>query len=283
MDKSRGRIIAMPIPEIKLNNGSTIPQLEFGTFRISNDDFGTECILNAIKVGYRHIDTAYNYKNEKNVAEAIKKSGVPREEFFLTTKIGFQDIVAKRTREAFFESLKNLGMDYVDMVLLHWAATNYLEAYQELLQLKKEGLIKNIGVSNFQIHHLECLAGHQLPTPVVNQIELHPLFQEKELKEYCLSHNIAIEAWSPLGGRDFPILDNPTIMELSQKYAKTSAQIILRWHLQEGHIIFPKSTKIENMTANITIFDFTLSEDDIEIIRGMDTGERLYWSPTRWD
>lgn len=142
MDKSRGRIITMQIPEIKLNNGSTIPQLGFGTFRISNDDFGTECILNAIKVGYRHIDTAYNYKNEKNVAEAIKKSGVPREEFFLTTKIGFQDIVAKRTREAFFESLKNLGMDYVDMVLLHWAATNYLEAYQELLQLKKEGLIK---------------------------------------------------------------------------------------------------------------------------------------------
>ncbi|MDO4871976.1 MAG: aldo/keto reductase [bacterium] len=216
------------IPEITLNNNNKIPQLGFGTFRIPNDKAGTEAVLYAIKSGYRHIDTAYNYKNERNVAEAIKLSGFPREEFFITTKIGFQDIVALRTREAFFESLENLKTSYVDMVLLHWAATNYVEAYKELLELQKEGYIKNVGVSNFQVHHLEKLKECGLPKPVANQIELHPLFQEKELKGYCLDNNITIEAWSPLGGRDFPIFDNEIIAEIAQKHHKTSAQIVLR-------------------------------------------------------
>lgn len=271
------------IPQIKLNNGSKIPQLGFGTFRIPSDEFGTEVILNAIKAGYRHLDTAYNYKNEKNIAEAIKMSGISRKDFFITTKIGFQDIIARRTREAFFESLDNLKTDYLDMVLLHWAATDYIEAYKELIQLKNEGFIRNIGVSNFQIHHLKNLKNHNLPTPVVNQIELHPLFQERALKEYCLSQNIQIEAWSPLGGRDFPMLDDATIIDLSIKYLKSPAQIILRWHIQEGHIIFPKSTKLENIKDNLDIFDFEISEGDMEIIRLMDTNKRLYWSPTRWD
>lgn len=271
------------IPTITLNNSNQIPQLGFGTFRIPDDEAGTKAILNAIQLGYRHIDTAYNYKKEKNIAEAIKLSGVPREDFFITTKVGFQKIIERQTRESVLESMSNLSTNYLDMVLLHWAATNYVDAYKELLAMQSEGLIKNVGVSNFQEHHIEKLKEHNLPMPAVNQIELHVKFQEKSLVEYCQNNNIKIEAWSPLGGRDYSIYEAAEIIDIAKKYQKTPAQIVLRWHIQNNFIIFPKSTQPERQKENLDIFDFCLSEDDMNTINQLDENRRLYWDPLRWD
>lgn len=263
---------------ITLNNGVEIPQLGIGGFAQ-----GTDEIVEALKIGYRLIDTAAQYENEEQVGTAIKISGIPRQEIFLSTKLWTDDIRKKRVREAFFESLKRLDVEYVDMYLIHWPAAGFAEAWVEMEKLYQEGYIRAIGVSNCHRVHLEEIEKVSSVTPTVNQIESHPKFNNQELIDYCKARGIQVEAWCPLGGTYGRVLEDSRIIELAQQCGRTPAQVILRWHMQRGIITFPKSSHIEKMQSNYDIFSFELTDNEMDVLNHLNTGRRIGADPENFD
>lgn len=260
---------------VTLNNGIKMPQLGFGVWKVPNEE-ARDAVYNAIQKGYRSIDTAKIYGNEVGVGEAIAKSNVPREELFITTKVWNSDHGYEETLKAFDESLAKLGLDYVDLYLIHWPTPKYdmyIETYKALEKLYHDGRVKAIGVCNFEVEHLQRLMDECDIIPAVNQVECHPYLQQKELKSFCKEHNIFVEAYSPLMNGT-KVLEDPVIHELANKYNKTPAQIILRWHLQTGVIVIPKTVTPSRMEENMNIFDFALSDEDMNKIAELDRGER---------
>lgn len=268
---------------ITLNNGVEIPQFGLGVFRSEVGTETSDAVRWALEAGYRHIDTAMMYRNEADVARGIRESGVPRDEIFITSKLAVQSIADRKFEEGVESSLAALKTDYIDLYLLHWPVTNFADAWRTLMKYYEQGALRAIGVSNFQVRHLQKLEAEGLALPAVNQIELHPSFQQRELKPYCEERNIRIEAWSPLGGRDFLLIDRPEIQKIAKKHGKTGAQVIIRWHLDTGNIVIPKSVKKNRIVENAQVFDFHLDAEDLAAIAAMDTNQRSYWSPDRWD
>ena len=248
--------------KVKLNNSNKMPILALGVWQAGNQT--KQAVLSALEMGYRHIDTAAVYGNEEEVGKAIKESGVPRKEIFITTKLWNEDIRLGKTREALMVSLNKLGLDYIDLYLIHWPANGYVDAYLEMEKLVREGYIKNIGVSNFKKHHLENLLSQVHVIPAVNQIEFNPRMQDEEIYKFCQNKGIVLEAWSPLGSGTY--LKIPEIQTLAERYHKTSAQIILRWLVQKGIVILPKSVHEERIIENAQIFDFELKNEDMYIV-----------------
>ncbi|MGA1838613.1 aldo/keto reductase [Herbiconiux sp. 11R-BC] len=259
------------VPLLTLNNGVDIPQLGFGVFKVDPDKT-TRIVRDALDVGYRHLDTARIYHNEEGVGHAVKESGIARDELFITTKLWNSD---QTDAEAAFEkSLARLGVDYVDLYLIHWPTPErdtYLQAWRSLEKILASGRAKAIGVSNFTIDHLERLVAETEIVPAVNQVELHVDLQQAELRAYAAEHGIAIEAWGPLGqGR---INDSPELAEIARAHGKSVPQTILRWHLQIGNIVIPKSNDKGRMAENFDVFDFELSAAEIASIATLDRGE----------
>jgi 2,5-diketo-D-gluconate reductase A len=268
------------VPNIKLNNGVQIPQFGYGVFQVPPDQTA-EAVRAAFDAGYRHIDTAQGYGNEEGVGKAVRESGLPREEVFVTTKLANGRQGHDEALKAFDESLQKLGLDQVDLFLIHWPrprADQYVDTWRAFEKILSEGKARSIGVSNFQVPHLERLAAETGTVPVVNQIELHPLFPQAELREYHAAHGIATEAWSPIGqGGD--LLQDERLVSLGEKYGKSPAQIVLRWHIQLDNIVFPKSVTPSRIRDNIDVFDFELSPDDVATIGELDSGTRLGGHP----
>lgn len=257
-------------PRVTLSDGNKIPQIGLGVWQV--DPAITErVVVDGIKAGYRSIDTAEGYQNEEGVGAAIRKAGVPREELFITSKLRNGGHARDLALKSFDETMEKLGIDQIDMFLIHWPVPSqgkYVEAWKVLIELQKQGRIKSIGVSNFNPDHIEKLVAEAGVTPVVNQIELHPTFQQVRSRPFYREHNIAVESWSPLGsGAD---LKNPVIGEIANKHGKSIAQVIVRWHLQEGFIVIPKSIHAGRMQENIAVFDFELDAGDVQRIRGLD-------------
>ncbi|TRZ37076.1 aldo/keto reductase [Niallia circulans] len=263
----------------KLRNGVEIPYLGLGVFLVKDPAECENAVKAAIKNGYRSIDTATRYENESFVGNALKAVDVPREELFITTKVWVSDFGYEETKQALHRSLKEMQLDYLDLYLIHWAAPNYAETWRAMEDLYEEGLVKAIGVCNFQIHHLEKLKETARITPMLNQIETHPLFHQKELREYMEQHGIAHEAWAPMAqGRD-RLFENPTLQTIGEKYGKTTAQVMLRWHLQRDTIIIPKSVHEHRIIENANLFDFALTDEDMQAIDQLDTGSRIFGDP----
>jgi diketogulonate reductase-like aldo/keto reductase len=267
-------------PTIKLNNGVEIPQIGLGVWQIPN---GTVegAIAAALEAGYRSIDTAAAYNNEEGVGNAIAASSLPREELFITTKLRNDDQGYDSTLREFDASLKRLKLDYVDLYLIHWplpARGLFPATWKAFEEILASGRARAIGVSNFRVADLDKLAETSLVVPAVNQIELHVGFQQQELRAYHQSHGIVTESWSPLGHGQS--LENPAIVALAAKYDKTAAQVILRWHIQIGSIVIPKSATPARIVENIDIFDFELADDDMETIAGLDAGVRIGGDPS---
>ena len=262
-----------------LNNGVKMPWLGFGTYKVENGHTVIESVKEALKIGYRHIDTASFYNNEEGVGTAIKESGVPREEIFLVSKVWNSDQGYEKTLKAFETSIKKLGTDYLDLYLIHWPQPLHKETWKALEKLYKEGRIKAIGVSNFAVNHLKDLLENAEIMPMVNQVEFHPKLIQNELIEFCRKDNIQLEAWSPLmRGKVFKI---QLLEELSKKYRKTISQIVLRWDLQMGVVTIPKSTTPARIKENADIFDFELSKEDITKIQQLDEGLRVGSDPNK--
>ena len=268
---------------IKLNNNVFIPQLGLGVFQSKDGDEAKNAIKWALEAGYRHIDTAMFYGNETSVGEAIRECNIPREEIFVTTKLWNDDIRNGNCVEALEGSIRKLGFDYVDLYLIHWPADGYKEAWKDMEQLYKEGKIKSIGVSNFQKHHLEEIEKIAEIMPVVNQIESHPYFNNQELIEYCQNKDIAVEVWSPLGGGRNSVLNDEIIRNIGQKNNTSNAQVVLRWHIQRGVIVLPKSVHKERIQANYNVYDFELTDDDMKVIDGLNKDLRVGPNPDNFD
>ena len=264
---------------IRLNNGIEIPQLGIGGWAQKAEE-----IAEAIRQGYRLIDTAAQYGNEEEVGKAVRSSDIGREEVFLTSKLWTEDIRQRRTGKAFEESLKRLKTDYLDLFLIHWPAEGYQEAWLEMEKLYAEGRVRSIGVSNFEPHHLKALidAGAEI-TPAVNQVELHPYFSNREVSKACKDSRIYMEAWCPLGGPGSGEMKDETIAGIADSHGKTPAQIILRWHIQNDVIVIPKSSKVERMKENFDVFDFSLSEEEMRLIDALERGKRLGAHPDHFD
>ncbi|MDR0771087.1 MAG: aldo/keto reductase [Burkholderiales bacterium] len=265
------------VPAIALRDGRAMPQLGFGVWQIPNETV-SGLVQEAIRVGYRSIDTAAIYGNEEGVGDAIRACGLPREQLFITTKL-WNDRHDDAER-ALAESLKRLCLDYVDLYLVHWPApkqNRYVDAWKALAKLQQQGQIRSIGVSNFTEAYLQRLIDETGIVPVLNQIELHPVFQQQPLRVFHRQHQIVTESWSPLGKDQ--VLDHPVITALAKRYGKTAAQIVLRWHLDSGLITIPKSATPSRIRENFTVFDFTLTPDDMAAIQKIDSGRRLSFDP----
>lgn len=256
-----------------LNNGVKMPWVGFGTFRIKDENTAISSVKEALRLGYRHIDTAAIYGNEGAVGEAIKESKVKREDIFLTSKLWNSEHDYDRALKAFDESLKKLGTDYLDLYLIHWPGKSNKDAWKALEKLYKDGRIKAIGVSNFKVHHLEELINECDIVPTVNQVEYHPEYPQTELHEFCKKHKIQLEAWGPLmQGKIFEI---PLMKELSDKYGKTISQIALKWDLQMGVVTIPKSSTKARIKENMSLYDFEISEEDMKKIEELNIGKRI--------
>ncbi|ANF49700.1 glyoxal reductase [Chryseobacterium glaciei] len=266
-------------PVITLNNGVDIPALGFGVWQIDDQKVCEDTVIKAIQTGYRMIDTAAIYQNEVGVGKAIQNSGVNREDLFITSKLWVQDTTYDKATSAFHRTLDRLQLEYLDMYLIHWPYSDFIGAWKALEELYHEGKIKAIGVCNFTVEKLEELKANSSILPVVNQIELHPIFQQKELQVYNRENNIVTQPWSPLGNGNAELLNNESLKAIAEKHNKTVAQVILRWHLQEGFCAIPKSVTPSRIEENFNVFDFELSEDEMNIVRSLDTGKRLFFDP----
>lgn len=262
---------------VELNNGVRMPWLGLGVWKVEDGDEVIRAVSAALAHGYRSIDTAAVYGNEVGVGQAIRESGIKREELFITTKVWNTDHGFDNTLRAYETSLEKLGLDYVDLYLVHWPIKDtYRETWKALVKLYEEKRVRAIGVSNHHIHHLEAIIADTGVIPAVNQVEYHPLLTQKELLAYCKEKGIQLEAWSPLMRGH---LDHPTLTELARKYGKTPAQIVLRWDLQTGVVTIPKSVREERIRENADIFDFTLSEEDMAAIDAMNENRRFGTDP----
>ncbi len=279
------------VPTIELNNGPGIPQLGFGVFQIPPEDTA-DAVQTALGIGYRHIDTAQMYQNEKGVGEGIRNSGVDRGEVFITSKLNNGFHKPDDARRAFDKTLSELGFDgddaYVDLFLIHWPLPtlydgDYVSTWKTLEEFAKDGRVRSIGVSNFQVAHLQRLADETGTVPAVNQIEIHPYFANDEVRAYGREHGIATEAWSPIA--QGKVLDDPVITRIAESTGKTPAQVVLRWHIQRGDIVFPKSVTEQRIKDNFALFDFELGDDDFSAISGLDKGEdgRIGPNPDTFD
>lgn len=265
-------------PLTTLNNGITMPQLGLGVWQTQDGDEVEHAVTKALEAGYRLVDTAAVYGNEVGVGNALKASGIAREELFITTKLWNSDQGATKTKVAFEASLEKLQLDYIDLYLIHWpmpAKGLYLETWRVLEQLYTEGKIRAIGVCNFQPDQLDNLLQHAAIKPAVNQIELHPRFPQIELRNYAHEHGIQIESWSPIGGSKSNLLDDEMLIGIGKKYSKSPAQVVIRWHIQNGMVVIPKSVHAERIQQNIDVFDFELSGDDMAKINALETGQRV--------
>lgn len=262
----------MTIPTITLNDGFTIPQLGYGVFKV--DPAQTEkAVSEALETGYRHIDTAAIYGNEEGVGAAIAKSGIARDELFITTKLWNDRHDGDEPQAAIAESLDKLGIDQVDLYLVHWptpAKDNYVHAFAKLIELREARLTRSIGVSNFLVDHLERVVKETGVTPAVNQIELHPAYQQREVVAWAADHGIRIEAWGPLGQGKYDLFSTPAVADAAAAHSKTPAQVVLGWHLQKGNIVFPKSVHAERLRENLDVFNFTLSDAEVSAIDALD-------------
>lgn len=264
------------VPSITLNNGIAMPQLGYGVWQIEDDQAFT-AVGQALEAGYRSIDTAAIYGNEEGTGKALAASGLPREELFVTTKLWNGDQGHDATLRAFDTSLTKLGLEYVDLYLIHWplpSQETYVDTYRALEKIQAGGRARAIGVSNFLPGHLERLLGETSVVPAVNQIELHPQFQQAESRAFHARHDIATEAWSPLG-QGKGLLEHATLAELAAKHGKTPAQVVLRWHLQLGNVVIPKSVTPSRIAENIDVFDFSLDDTDLATLAALDSGNRL--------
>ena len=261
-------------PTITLNNGITIPQLGLGVFRTQKGQETVDAVRWALEAGYRHIDTAKAYDNEESVGQGIRESGVKRRDVFLTTKLWNQDVRDGRAREAFYESLDRLGTDYVDLYLIHWPADGWQKAWEAMEELYNERRIRAIGVSNFHRHHLEELRSFSDLTPAADQIESSPQFPNQELIDWDQAQGITVEAWSPLGGTGGDLLHNPVVARVAEEHGKSPAQAIIRWHLQRGVVVIPKSTHRERIIQNLDVLDFTLTDADMAALSGLGINRR---------
>jgi len=263
-----------PVPNVTLNDGNTIPQIGFGVFQVPEEET-YNAVTAALQAGYRSIDTAKAYGNEEGVGKAIADSGIAREELFVTTKLWNEDHGHDEALKAFDASLSKLGLDYLDLYLIHWpvpAQDRYVDTYKAFEQLRSEGRVRSIGVSNFTEAHLQRLLEETSVVPVLNQVELHPNFTQKELRAFHAEHNIVTEAWSPLAQGD--LLNNAKLGAIAQAHGKTPAQVVLRWHMQLGNVAIPKSVTPERIAANIDVFDFELTGDEMVTIDTLGNGER---------
>ncbi|MDQ1575248.1 MAG: 2,5-diketo-D-gluconate reductase [Microbacteriaceae bacterium] len=267
------------VPTLQLNNGTTIPQLGFGVFKVDPEET-TRIVTDALEVGYRHIDTAAIYGNEVGVGQALAASGIPREELYVTTKL-WNDRQTDAPA-AFDESLDKLGLDYVDLYLIHWPLPQretYVQAWKALEKIAESGRAKSIGVSNFLVPQLEKVLAETGVVPVVNQIELHPAHQQPAVTAYSREHGIQIESWGPLGQGKYPLLELPVITAAAEAHGKTPAQVVIRWHLQSGFIVFPKSNRRERMAENLDVFDFELTDAEVASITALESAGRVGADP----
>jgi 2,5-diketo-D-gluconate reductase A len=263
------------VPSLRLNDGNSIPQLGFGVFQIPPEQTA-EAVRLALDIGYRHIDTAEMYGNEREVGETVRAAGLDREDVYVTSKLNNGAHRPDDARRAFERTLSELGFDRVDLFLIHWPLPtlydgDYVSTWRTLEEFKADGRARSIGVSNFEVDHLERLATEAGVVPAVNQIELHPYLLNEEVRAYGEEHGIATEAWSPL--KQGEVLGDPLIVEVAERVGRTAAQVVLRWHIERGSIVFPKSTTPERMRENFELFDFELEPADVERINGLDRGE----------
>jgi 2,5-diketo-D-gluconate reductase A len=274
------------VPDITLSNGRTIPQFGFGVFLINPGDTG-EAVTTALKAGYRHIDTAQAYGNEKEVGDAIARSGLDRADVFVTSKLSNANHRPADARHAFYRSVSALGCEYIDLFLIHWPLPtrydgDYVSTWQTLEEFYRDGRARSIGVSNFQPHHLRRLHEECEVPPAVNQIEVHPYLTQDGVRAFCAEHQIAVEAWSPLA-RGGGLLREPVIVSIAGRVGKSPAQVVLRWHIERGDIVFPKSVTPARIRENIDIFDFGLAAEDVAAISALDRNERTGPDPDTFD
>lgn len=258
------------VPTIVLNDGNRMPQLGFGVWQVPDNE-AEAAVLSAFEAGYRSIDTAQLYKNEEGVGRAMKASGVPRDEMFITTKVWNSDQGLDQTLRAFDTSLRKLGTDYVDLYLIHWPSAHrglYAESWKALIQLRQQGRVRSIGVSNFSPPHLQRVIDETGVVPAVNQIELHPRFAQKTLRAAHAQHGVITEAWSPLG--QGKLLSDPVVAAVAGKHGRSPAQVILRWHLDHGWVVIPKSVTPSRIRENFDVFGFSLDHDDLQKLDGLD-------------
>jgi diketogulonate reductase-like aldo/keto reductase len=268
------------IPDLLLNNGIEIPQLGFGVYKIPAEDTRT-AVLTAFAAGYRHVDTAALYRNEAGVGQAVRESGLRRDDVFVTTKVWNDDQGYDETLRAFDASMERLGLEVLDLYLIHWPMPGrdlFAATWQAMEQLYKDGRIRAIGVSNFQPVHLRRLLDRSDVVPVVNQVELHPYLQQEEVRRTHEELGIITQAWGPLA-RGGDLLADPVVLRLADKHARSTAQVVLRWHVQLGNIVIPKSVTPERIRDNAAIFDFALDDDDMSAIAGLDRGHRTGADP----
>ena len=262
---------------ITLSNGVKMPQLGYGVFQVTQEEC-ERCVLDALKVGYRSIDTAQSYFNEEQVGSAIEKSGIPREEIFLTTKVWIEHYGYEQAKASVLESMEKLRTDYLDLVLLHQPFADYYGAYWALEDLYEAGKLRSIGISNFYPDRMVDIASLARIRPLVNQIEVHPLHQQAEAKQWLDKYGIQMEAWAPFGEGRGGLFTNPALTQIGAKYGKTAAQVMLRWHIQRGIAVIPKSTHIERMRENLEVFDFALTREDMAAVAALDQRQSAFFS-----
>lgn len=264
---------------VTLSNGVKMPRLGYGVYQVTKDEC-ERCVSDALKVGYRHIDTAQSYFNEEEVGNAIKKSGIPREELFITTKVWIEHYGYEECRKSVIESMRKLQLDYIDLVLLHQPFADYYGAWRALEELYAEGKLRAIGVSNFNPDRLVDICSFSRIKPMVNQVETHPHNQQKAAHEWMKKYGVVHEAWAPFGEGRGGLFTDPVLEKIAAKYGKTTAQVMLRWHIQRGIAVIPKSTHIERMRENSDVFGFTLSDEDMQAIAVLDKEQSSFFSHT---
>jgi diketogulonate reductase-like aldo/keto reductase len=274
----------MTVPDVRLNDGAMMPQLGFGVFQVTDEE-AEHAVEVALRDGYRSVDTASAYGNEEGTGRALRASGLPREELFITTKLWNSDQGYDQTLRAFDASMRRLGLDYLDLYLIHWPMPGhdtYMDTWRAFEKLKEEGRIRSIGVSNFTIDTLRRVMDESGTVPAVNQIELHPYFQQEELRAFHREHGIHTEAWAPLG-QGQGLLDDPVLARIAEAHGRTPAQVVLRWHLQIGNVVIPKSVTPRRIAENIDVFGFDLGPDDMKAIGELDKGARVGPDPATFE